>query len=168
MSMDKVNPTAVSIEKPVLLLVSLNEAQLEAGPRELLGAEQVWRLEGEMGFHREPRWRPESVTAASGQLHTQSQTAWRVRFLHCRGMPEETDSGRGGGGGLHVPCRPQFGRQPPWGLLPLKADSEQVGFTVDPVGCELHAFITNCQLSPSGATGSIWVACSLGLSLTLC
>lgn len=99
MSMDKVNPTAVSIEKPVLLLVSLNEAQLEAGPRELLGAEQVWRLEGEMGFHREPRWRPESVTAASGQLHTQSQTAWRVRFLHCRGMPEETDSGRGGGGG---------------------------------------------------------------------
>lgn len=80
MSMDKVNPTAVSIEKPVLLLVSLNEAQLEAGPRELLGAEQVWRLEGEMGFHREPRWRPESVTAASGQLHTQYQTAWGSGF----------------------------------------------------------------------------------------
>lgn len=55
MSMNKVNPTVISIEKPVLLLVSLNGAQLEAGPRELLRAEQVWRLEGQMGFHREPR-----------------------------------------------------------------------------------------------------------------
>lgn len=73
MSRNKVNPTVIFIETPVPLLVFLNAAQLEAGPRELLRTEQVWRLEGEMGFHKGPRWWLRSVTAAFGLLLSQCQ-----------------------------------------------------------------------------------------------
>lgn len=140
------NPAVISIEKPVL--VFLNEALLEVGPRELLknrtGAE-AGRRDG-ISQRATVRAR-NSATDAFGQLQWGCQAVWGLDFTVPEGRLRKWRLVEGG-----RPCRPRFGRKPSQGLLPRKANLEQAAFAVDPVGCELHTFITNCQLSPSRAT----------------
>lgn len=67
-----------------------------------------------------------------------------VRFLGPRGLSELVADCVSDVSMPH--CRLPLGRRPSQGLLPL--ETNQPALTLDPVVCELNAFISNCLLSP--------------------